>query len=267
MTLPFIKMHGLGNDFVVFDHTKNPHEITAELAARLADRRFGVGCDQVIQLLAPTQNRAAVHAEMRIYNGDGSQAEMCGNAARCVAKYLRQTLNLPTETLTIQTLAGLIKIQPKGGGLEAVDMGKPIYGKAGEPIKTKTGTEYKFTQVSMGNPHCVIFLPTLDGFPLAQEGSLLESHKRFPHRTNVEFVQVIDPKKIHMRVWERGAGITLACGTGACAAAVAAVLNGHTQREVVVKLDGGDLDILWRSDDHVIMTGPATISFHGEINF
>ncbi|MBF0445149.1 MAG: diaminopimelate epimerase [Magnetococcales bacterium] len=267
MTLPFIKMHGLGNDFVVFDHIKKPHKITPQLAAKLADRRMGVGCDQVIQLLAPSKNRPLVHAEMRIYNGDGSQAEMCGNAARCVAKYLRCTMNLPTQTLTLQTLAGLIKIQPKGGGLEAVDMGRPIYGKAGEPITTQSGNSYKFTQVSMGNPHCVIFLPSLDGFPLAVEGPQLESHERFPHRTNVEFVQVLNQKEIRMRVWERGAGITLACGTGACAAGVAAVLNGHAQREVVVKLDGGDLDIFWRSDDHVIMTGPATISFHGEINF
>ncbi|MBF0357137.1 MAG: diaminopimelate epimerase [Magnetococcales bacterium] len=264
MNAPFVKMHGLGNDFIIFDQRQNRREITPELAARLADRRLGVGCDQIIQLVAPDY---LAHAQMLIYNSDGSQAEMCGNAARCVAKYLRQVMNLPTETLTLQTLAGLIHIQPGVDGLESVDMGIPVYGKPGESITTGSGTGYQFTQVSMGNPHCVIFLPDLTDFPLDVEGPKLEVHKRFPHRTNVEFVQVINPQQIRMRVWERGVGITPACGTGACAAGVAAVLNGHTQRQVVVTLDGGDIDIFWRRDDHVIMTGPATTSFYGEINF
>jgi diaminopimelate epimerase len=164
-------------------------------------------------------------------------------------------------------LAGLIHIQPRGRGLESVDMGRPIYGQPGESITTKQGRTYQFTDVSMGNPHCVIFQPEVNDFPLTVEGPLLENHDRFPNRTNVEFVQVLDRQRLRMRVWERGVGVTPACGTGACATGVAAMLNGHTDRQVVVILDGGELDIVWRSDDHVIMTGPATTSFHGEINF
>jgi diaminopimelate epimerase len=267
MSHSFIKMHGLGNDFVIFDHRQNPVEITPERAAMLANRRLGVGCDQIVQLLAPVADGSDANVEMRIFNADGSQAEMCGNAARCVAKYLRPVLGVPEDTLILQTLAGLIQIQPGEHGLEAVDMGKPVYGRPGESITVDGGATYQFTEVSMGNPHCVIFLPELAGFPLAVEGPLLERDKRFPNRTNVEFVQVLAPDHIRMRVWERGAGITPACGTGACAAAVAAVLNGHTERNMVVTLDGGELDIVWRSDDYVIMTGPASESFHGEINF
>ncbi|MBF0447511.1 MAG: diaminopimelate epimerase [Magnetococcales bacterium] len=264
----FIKMHGLGNDFVIFDHRYDPLEITAERASRLADRRLGVGCDQIIQILPPADDGPPAMAEMRIFNADGSRAEMCGNAARCVAHYLRNNMGLPKETLTLQTLAGLIQIQPRDNGLESVQMGRPETGQPGEFITTALGRRYQFTEVSMGNPHCVIFLPELAGFPVEEEGPALETHPRFPHRTNVEFVQVLDSKTIRMRVWERGAGVTPACGTGACAAAVAAILNGHTtQRQVRVCLDGGDLDIVWRPDDQVIMTGPATESFHGEIIF
>ena len=267
MTIPFIKMHGLGNDFVVFDHRENPLEITPERAAWLADRRLGVGCDQIVQILPPVSDGSLAHGEMRIFNADGSRAEMCGNAARCVAQYLRQKSGLAEDTLTLQTGAGLIHIESAAGGMEAVDMGRPGFDKLEEPITTESGSGYRFTELSMGNPHCVIFVPELEAFPLASEGPLLERHPRFPNRTNVEFVQVLGPERIRMRVWERGAGITPACGTGACAAGVAAMLNGHVGRRVVVVLDGGELDIVWRSDDHVVMTGPATTSFFGEINF
>jgi diaminopimelate epimerase len=267
MSIPFIKMHGLGNDFVLFDHREKALEITPERAALLADRRLGVGCDQIVQIVAPIADGIEAHGEMRIFNADGSRAEMCGNAARCVAKYLRQKLGLWEKTLVLQTLAGPIRIQPRGRGLESVDMGKPSYDAPGESLTTPKGERVIFSAVSMGNPHCVIFHPEVEGLSLEDLGPPLEHHRRFVNRTNVEFVQVLDSQHVRMRVWERGVGITPACGTGACAAAVAASLNGHTGRSVTVSLDGGDLDIVWRSDDHVIMTGPASESFHGEINF
>ncbi|MBF0455892.1 MAG: diaminopimelate epimerase [Magnetococcales bacterium] len=267
MAIPFIKMHGLGNDFILFDHRERPLEITPERAALWADRRLGVGCDQIVQIVSPTAGDPAAIGEMRIFNADGSRAEMCGNAARCVAKYLRQIMRLPDETLVLQTLAGPISIHPRPGGLEAVDMGRPVCGQSGESITIQQGVSYTFTEISMGNPHCVIFMPEVAGFPLAVVGPQLECHSRFPNRTNVECVQVLDRQQIRMRVWERGVGITPACGTGACAAAVAAMLNGLTDRQVRVVLDGGELDIHWRSDDHVVMTGPASESFRGEINF
>ncbi len=266
MNRPFIKMHGLGNDFVVFDHLKDAFEIDGAKAAKIADRRLGVGCDQIIQILPAAADGTQAHAEMRIFNADGSRAEMCGNAARCVAKYLRGAMDLPGETLIVQTLAGLIRIQPRAGGLEAVDMGRPVSGSVGEAISVASGERFDFTEVSMGNPHCVVFVEEVATFPLERVGPILETHERFPNRSNVEFVQVLDAGRIRMRVWERGAGITPACGTGACAAAVAAVLNGHVQRQVTVVLDGGELDILWRDDDHVIMTGEAAVSFHGAIH-
>lgn len=267
MSVPFIKMHGLGNDFVVFDHRQRSIDITPQIAAKLADRRLGVGCDQIVQITAPRPEGVEAHAQMLIFNADGSQAEMCGNAARCVAKYLRQILGLQDNILTLQTLAGPIMIKPAAQGLEAVDMGKPTYGQPDETITTALGASYKFTEVSMGNPHCVIFVPEVLKFPLAVEGEQLETHVRFPNRTNVEFVQVLSADHIRMRVWERGVGITPACGTGACAAAVAAIINGLTARELTVTLDGGDLAVNWQNDDHVIMTGPANESFRGEINF
>lgn len=273
MNIPFIKMHGLGNDFVVLDHRQNPLEITPEQAARLADRRLGIGCDQIVQIVPA--DVATAHVQMRIYNADGSQAEMCGNAARCVGLYLRKGGGRPeegtkaneNETLILQTLAGLIHVSPQGQALVSVDMGKPLIDPLQSTLTTPDGHLHTFTGVSMGNPHCVIFCPEVDRVPLALEGPPLENHPRFPNRTNVEFVQILDADHIRMRVWERGVGVTPACGTGACAAAVATQARGLTdRRRLVVSLDGGDLVIDWRPDNRVIMTGPATESFRGEIN-
>ncbi|MBF0284925.1 MAG: diaminopimelate epimerase [Magnetococcales bacterium] len=278
--MPFVKMHGLGNDFVVLDHRRSPREISPRLAARLADRRLGVGCDQIVQLLPP---RSGGDVEMRIYNADGSQAEMCGNAARCVGLYTSQRDQRALEVLTLETLAGAVRIWPEGWRRFAVDMGPPRFAPAEIPALLPEGsppgandegrvvnlpleiegTLYHATLVSMGNPHCVIPVASVEAVPLERIGPLLEHHPAFPRRTNVEFIQTLDRETVRMRVWERGVGITPACGTGACAAGVAAFLLGVVGRRVTVRLDGGDLTILWSESGNVIMTGAAAESFHG----
>ncbi len=255
----FVKMHGLGNDFVLLDHIDQPREITPELAARLADRRLGVGCDQVVQLLP---SRLAAHVQMRIFNPDGSRAEMCGNAARCVAHYLKNRRGLNDRVFTLETLAGPIRTWFAGAGDISVDMGVPELTHDGQSLKVGDSV-LPFTGVSMGNPHCVIFTDAAETLPLATLGPAVEHHALFPDRTNVELVRVVDRQTLRMRVWERGAGITPACGTGACAAAVAAIHGSLTQRRVTLILDGGRLEIEWRQNQRVIMTGPATEVFDG----
>jgi diaminopimelate epimerase len=210
---------------------------------------------------------------MRIYNADGSRAEMCGNAARCVADYLYRHRRIVRD-IRIHTLAGPIAVQGDGNGRWSVDMGCPIF--EAERIPTllpgpvmgqllRVGdTECRVTALSMGNPHCVLFVEHLDAAPVAQLGPALCEHTVFPRRTNVEWVEVIDRSRIRMRVWERGAGITPACGTGACAAAVAAAWHGYTDRHLWVQLDGGELEIIWNQNDRVTMTGPATEVFSGQ---
>ncbi|MBF0624766.1 MAG: diaminopimelate epimerase [Magnetococcales bacterium] len=271
-------MQGLGNDFVVLDHLDGGGEVTPALAAHLADRRRGVGCDQVVQLRPGTG--AAVpgtaRVEMRIFNADGSRAEMCGNAARCVGLYLEGRL-AGAPVLTLETLAGPVTVRRVGEGRYGVDMGPPEL--AGEAIPTLWsglvrdrelavgGERYAVTALSMGNPHCVLFAADAEGFPLERVGPEVEHHPVFPHRTNVEIVQVLDRRNLRMRVWERGVGITPACGTGACAAGVAAMLHGRADRQVTVHLDGGPLEIHWREEDgRVIMTGPATEVFRGVLS-
>ena len=253
-------MHGLGNDFVLLDHLDRVREISPALARFLADRRRGVGCDQVVQLLpSPT-----AQAEMRIFNPDGSRAEMCGNAVRCVARYLRTHRHLTGDTLTLETLAGPIRAWFVGPDQVAVDMGMPTVTHSGRPLEL-AGAIQPFTGVSMGNPHAVFFTPDVAAVTLETFGPAVEHHSLFPNRTNVELVQVIDRETLRMRVWERGAGITPACGTGACAAAVAAAHEGHAQRRLTLLLDGGALAIHWREDGRVIMTGAATEVFIGTV--
>ncbi|MBF0370877.1 MAG: diaminopimelate epimerase [Magnetococcales bacterium] len=261
MELSFTKMHGLGNDFVLLDHLEAEVAVTPELAAFLADRRLGVGCDQLVQLLAPSGGGTV---EMRIYNADGSQAEMCGNAARCVARYLWDYRGVEGKEIILETLAGLITTRLTESGLVAVDMGVPSHGEAKASLQVG-GLGIAMTEVSMGNPHCVIFADDVPGFSLEERGLEISEHPHFPHRTNVELVERLDQHTLGMRVWERGVGITPACGTGACAAVVAAVVNGLTERQVTVRLDGGDLDIHWQADGHVIMTGPAQEVFQGSL--
>lgn len=279
-SLSFAKMHGLGNDFVVLDATREcpAEERLPELAQAMCDRHFGVGADGII-LVLPSR---VASFRMRIINSDGSEAEMCGNGMRVFAKYVYER-RLTTETdLAVETLAGIIRphLVVKGGKVESVkvDMGAPRLTRreipmkgepAGSPVvreKVKVnGERFEVTCVSMGNPHCVVFVDDVDRFPVAKVGPHLEHHPLFPKRTNVEFVQVVGPAELRLRVWERGAGITLACGTGACASLVAANLANLAGRKAMVHLPGGDLRIEWRqSDDHVIKTGPAVEVFKGE---
>ncbi|GAW93947.1 diaminopimelate epimerase [Calderihabitans maritimus] len=275
----FVKMHGLGNDFVVVDGRKEqlPEDLS-ELSRRVCDRHFGVGADGLVFIMP--SDKADVR--MRIFNPDGSEAEMCGNAIRCVAKYLYEKNIIPKEKIEIETLAGVMvpEIIKKNGEITGVrvDMGEPVLEPRQIPMEDKgpgpvvgrilsvKGREFSITAVSMGNPHCVIFVPEVDKVPLKEWGPELETHPVFPRRTNVEFVEVLNRREVRMRVWERGAGETLACGTGACATVVASVLNDRTDREVTVHLQGGDLQIYWSPEDNrVYMTGPAVDVFEGRL--
>ncbi len=271
MKLSFTKMHGLGNDFVVINGLEENLPNIAQLAKKLGDRRFGVGCDQILVVL-PSER---ADFKMQIFNQDGGEVEMCGNGIRCVAKFLVEQGATSKNELAIETLAGIIR--PKlVGDLVEVDMGEPILD--GEKIPTTLqgkiinhplkidSQEFHITCVSMGNPHCVIFVKELSQVPVAEWGPQFENHPMFPKRTNTEFIQVESPTLLKMRVWERGAGETLACGTGACASLVAAVLTGNSQRESTLQLKGGNLQIRWsEKNNHVYMTGPGETVFRGEI--
>ena len=275
MSIPFLKMHGLGNDFVVIDDLGKPEglcqRLDDELAREICDRRFGVGADQILWLKAPIE--ASVDARMEIFNSDGSVAEMCGNGIRAVALYLYRHGPKRKDTYTVETLAGTKTVRVQQGEV-AVDMGEPkLLGGFADEVEAKnppgekihaSGMDLKFFEVSMGNPHAVIFTESLTGFPVERLGQVIEQHSRFPERTNVEFVEVTGPHSIRVRVWERGAGITLACGTGACASAVASLATGRVESPVDVDLPGGRLRIQWGQGSPVIMEGPAEESFRGE---
>ncbi len=271
MKLPFTKMQGLGNDFVVLNGLHHSLPDLAQKARQICDRRLGVGCDQLLVVL-PSER---ADFKMQIFNQDGGEVEMCGNGIRCVAQYLVKNNLTSKAELAIETLAGIIR--PKiMGELVEVDMGEPIL-EAREIPTTLEGKiilrplvveekEFAVTCVSMGNPHCVIFVEDVAQAPVETLGPVLEKHPLFPNRTNVEFVQVLNPGAMKMRVWERGAGETLACGTGACAALVAAVLTGNSGREAILHLKGGDLKIRWsEKNNHVYMTGPGKEVFTGVI--
>lgn len=273
MELKFVKMHGLGNDFIVLDLRGRRVRGLTELIKKLSHRRFGIGFDQALVL----KNSKKADFLMEIYNADGSKVEMCGNGIRCVANYIWKRRLKRKPTLSIETMAGIKAVERVKGGLVRVDMGEPILEGSLIPVKKEglikdhplkiRGRTFHITCVSMGNPHCVIFVDSVDDFDVARFGPVLESHSFFPNRTNVEFVEVLNKKKIKMRVWERGSGETFACGTGACASAVASHIKGLTQRKVVVYLKGGELLIEWsRDDNHVYMTGPAEEVFEGTIN-
>ncbi len=278
--MKFVKMHGAGNDFVVIDgQAENiAEESLPGLAIGACNRQFGIGSDGLI-LVLPSR---IANARMRMLNPDGTEAEMCGNGIRCFAKYLFDRKIHTDVVMTVETLGGVktIKINATGGKVQTVrvDMGEPgllrseipMKGAANErvvaePLKI-AGKKFDITCVSMGNPHCVTFLTGLDDYPVEKLGPLFENHPSFPRRTNVEFVEVINNQEIKMRVWERGAGETLACGTGACASAVASMLNEKTGRKVTVHLRGGDLLVEWLGDNKVFMTGPAEEVFDGKIN-
>ncbi|WP_041439019.1 MULTISPECIES: diaminopimelate epimerase [unclassified Synechococcus] len=277
--LSFHKYQGLGNDFILVDNRHQPQPcLTPEEAVALCNRRFGVGADGVIFLL-PGQEGADF--SMRLFNSDGSEAEMCGNGIRCLARFL-QDLGIPGQdgAYQIHTLAGRIVPQVRPDGLVTVDMGiprllagqipttlaKPEEKVVRQPLQVG-GREWAVTAVSMGNPHCVVFLEeggSLEELDLERVGPLFEHHPAFPERTNTEFAQVLGPNYLRLRVWERGAGVTLACGTGACAALVAAVLEERAEPQATVELPGGNLEIRWDPDtQHVWMTGPALPVFSG----
>jgi diaminopimelate epimerase len=271
----FIKMHGIGNDYVYVDCLQETVKDPATLAVRVSDRHFGVGGDGLI-LIMPSTN---ADVRMRMFNADGSEGEMCGNGIRCLAKYVYETGIARQPALTVETLAGILRLQlfTANGKVERVrvNMGMPRLRRqdipmlgAGERVlgeKLMAGDrEFVVTCLSMGNPHCVVYIDDVAHFAVTHYGPLLERHPQFPQRTNVEWVEWINRREIRQRTWERGSGETMACGTGACAATVASALNGKTDRAVTVHLLGGDLEIEWAEDDHVYMTGPAVEVFRGE---
>lgn len=260
--MQFTKMHGLGNDYVYLDCTKETPADMPELAVRLSDRHFGVGGDGLI-CICPSRR---ADFRMRIFNADGSEGEMCGNGIRCVGKYVYDKGMTDKKSLTVETLAGVrtLELHTTGGTVSAatVDMGVPAI--APERIITVGDREYRVIPVSMGNPHAVTYFPQVAALDLKALGPGFECHPSFPQRTNTEFVEVLGPAKLRLRVWERGSGETLACGTGACAALAASAAAGITQRAAVVELPGGDLEIRWEpSDGHIYMTGPAVTVFEG----
>jgi diaminopimelate epimerase len=271
----FVKMHGIGNDYVYIDCFHETVKDPETLAVRISDRHFGVGGDGLI-LIMPSEK---ADARMRMFNADGSEAQMCGNGIRCVAKYVFESGIRRQPEITVETLAGVLRLQlfAPGGPVEKVrvNMGVPRLRRQDIPMlgdgervvaeKLTAGDgAFAVTCVSMGNPHCVIYVDEVEKFPVTHYGPLLEHHPQFPERTNVEWIEWVNRREIRQRTWERGSGETLACGTGACAAVVASVLNGKTERSVTVHLSGGDLEIEWGDDNHVYMTGPAVEVFRGD---
>jgi len=286
MKIPFTKMHGLGNDFILIDCRNKAFSsqlsALSSLSKRLCHRRFGIGADQLL-LLYPSD---IADFKMRIFNADGSEVEMCGNGMRCLAGYIWDRGLSEKDLLSIETMAGVIK-PFKSGDMVTVDMGAPVLAPEMIPVKIDgesntsrltphasrlvdfplqiENKEFRITCVSMGNPHAVIVVDEIDAFDVKKYGSLIEVNRLFPKRTNVEFIQVVTNERIRMRVWERGAGETMACGTGASAVAVAANLLGLAGRRVCVELPGGELVIEWKENNRVYMTGPAVEVFSGEI--
>jgi len=274
----FTKMHGLGNDYVYVDCFEHTVDDPANLAIAVSDRHFGVGSDGLILVMPPAEEG---HVRMRMFNADGSEAQMCGNGIRCVAKYAYDHGRAAANPMLVETAAGVKTIDLEIGrdrkvAAATVDMGKPILDPEAIPVlirqakavdvSIKTASRaLQMTCVSMGNPHAVIFVDDVAAVPLESLGPEIENNPMFPQRVNVHFVQVHSPTEVTMRTWERGSGVTLACGTGASAVCVAGALTHKTGRSVLAHLPGGDLRLQWRTgDDHVLMTGPATEVFTGE---
>ncbi len=280
VAIKFVKFHGLGNDFIIVNAMEesglpeNREELTG-LARDVCHRHFGVGADGLI--LIKKSDKADIY--MQIINSDGSEPEMCGNGIRCVAKYVYDSGIVPRRQVKVETLAGIILpeiiVEDDEVAMVKVDMGEPrlnrseipMLGPPGrvvnEPLEHE-GKIFNITAVSMGNPHCVIFVDDVHAVPLFELGPKLEVHPSFPRKANIEFVQVVSQTEVIMRVWERGAGFTMACGTGACAVGVASCLNGYTGRKVKVHLQAGPLEIEWSDNNHVYMTGPARKVFTGD---
>jgi len=291
MKVHFIKMHGLGNDFILIDciaqQCPTEKKDLEALGKRLCDRRFGIGADQIL-LLSSSQKADFM---MRIFNADGSEVEMCGNGIRCLAHYIWDSRLSDKQVLSVETPAGIIRPE-KAGDMVKVDMGEPIFEPERIPVNINAESnpplppfskgghgaiidyplkiedrEFAITCVSMGNPHAIILVDDVLRFPVNYYGPLIEIHPLFPRRINVEFIEVLSETEVRMRVWERGAGETLACGTGASAAAVATCLQGKTGKKVTVHLLGGDLFIEWAGNNHVYMKGPAARVFEGVVDY
>lgn len=269
-------MHGIGNDYIYVDCFEEEVKEPEKLAPIISDRHFGVGADGLI-LILPSK---VADCRMRIFNADGSEAQMCGNGIRCVAKYVYDHKITQKNPLTVETLAGIKTIQLFTGNGRVfkarVNMGKPKLMRSEIPMLGKEtqvidevltidkDVSFRITCISMGNPHCVIFVDNLDKIEIQKYGPEIERHRVFPERTNVHFVQVNNPKEITMKTWERGSGITMACGTGASAVCVAGILNKKTERKILAHLPGGDLELEWSEDGNVYMTGPAMEVFTGK---
>ncbi len=275
MDLKFTKMQGLGNDFVVVDSYTSPVNLTTEQIRRIADRRFGVGCDQLLLVERPTQSMADFR--YRIFNADGGEVEQCGNGARCFARFVFDKGLTAKTKICVETAGGIIYPELEDGGLVTVDMGSPKFEPNQIPfVADEVALSYpllvsdhivQISVVSMGNPHAVQVVDDLDRAPVGNDGALIEMHPRFPQRVNAGFMQIMDAHHIRLRVFERGAGETLACGTGACAAAVAGIRLGQLQSPVQVDMRGGSLSIAWAGGDAaVMMTGPAVAVYDGNIS-
>ena len=281
MKIEFVKMHGLGNDFILIDclsKTLGDSSFLSSLAKKLCHRNFGIGADGLILILSSEK----ADLRMRIYNSDGTEAQMCGNGIRCFAKYAFENKLISKIKFTVETLAGIITPElifkdkeisgikvnmghPKFKRREIPITGEDILTVVDETLKINPKQTFKITCVSMGNPHCIIFVDDMQSILVNEIGPKIENHPIFPEKTNVEFIQILNRKEINFRVWERGVGETLACGTGACAALVASVLNKKSERQAIIHLTGGDLDIEWIENGPVFMTGPAELVFKGEM--
>ena len=275
--IKFTKMQGLGNDYVYIDAINQKIENESSLAQIISNRHFGIGSDGLILICSSE----IADFKMRMFNSDGSEAEMCGNGIRCVGKFVYDKGLTNKTTLKIETLAGVkeLKLNLKEGKVDTVrvDMGEPILEAEKIPVVSSEKMvknlkleieerEFNFTCVSMGNPHAITFVENVENFEVEKYGSKIEVNKRFPKKTNVEFIEIVNKEYIKMRVWERGAGETLACGTGACASVVAGIINNLIERKVTVELLGGILEIEWnKEDNHIYMTGPAVIVYEGEL--
>ncbi len=275
--MKFTKLHGLGNDYIYVNTFEEKVSHPAELAVKVSDRHFGIGADGLI-LIMPSKT---ADFRMRIFNADGSEAEMCGNGLRAFSKYVYDHGMTKKETFQVETGAGILTVElfPKKGKAERirVNMGEPrlrrleipMAGDDAEKVVLETinvgGTHFDITAVSMGNPHVVIYVEDVKNFPVEKYGRMIENHELFPRRTNVEFIEIVSPNEVIQRTWERGSGETLACGTGASAVTVAGVLTGKSERKLLVHLLGGDLELEWsQADNHVYKVGPAVEVFSGE---
>lgn len=286
MQLNFTKMHGLGNDFVVIDAISQKVDLSTEQVRFVADRRFGVGCDQLLLVEAPAAADAGeVDFKYRIFNADGSEVEQCGNGARCFARFVRQKKLTAKDTIVVQTFSGIIRLSVTGQEMVTVDMGRPQFAPQQLPFMPAAGdsvsdnrytlavdsavaamSAVEFSAVSMGNPHITLNVGDIDTYPVVELGQFLQAHPAFPKRVNIGFMQIMNRQQIRLRVYERGSGETLACGTGACAAVANGISRGWLGEQVEVILPAGSLHIQWQQGEHsVLMTGPASFVYEGQI--